>query len=91
MDKTLRDEQRIRALNREKKKQETRSRHRNVSPPPKKIGNLQGSKGFCTFCDPKLSIRLDNQLEIADRIKNSLEEIAAEECVEEIAAEESNS
>ena len=38
--------------------------NRNMSPAPKKIGN--SSKVGCTFCNPKLSIRVTNKKSIVE-------------------------
>lgn len=74
-DKILREEQRDRSIQREKKNRAIESKYRNISPPPKKIGNPKGSKGFCSHCNPALSARLDKKQNVADAIKEAMQNL----------------
>ncbi len=70
MEKERKAYERERSLVKRKKDQ---SRKFKPSPPPKKIGNIQGIKNFCTHCTPSLAVRIDKKQDALLQMKEEYE------------------
>ena len=61
-----------------------RGRHRSSSP-PKKIGNIQSHRNYCTHCAPSLASNLEKKFGIVEdlkEIKKEIKELTAKETID---------